>query len=159
VAGQVLTIGKFVPRAGMARCHPKDSNMNLRNSISLIIYRFRERGLEVFLLNSEEGDVWDLPQGEIPVKEDNNMIALDPVEQEDGSRREAMAVEGDWHEIPSLKAMLYEDALMLKEKIKEIHPGAYYTLKDALKKVLPHQYEFLKELKEILADRNSIRDL
>jgi hypothetical protein len=68
-------------------------------------------------------------------------------------------VEGDWHEIPSLKAMLYEDAVQLKEKLKTIEHGAFLTIKDALKGALPHQYAFLKELKDILRDRNSLRDL
>ncbi|MCB0550580.1 MAG: hypothetical protein KDD19_23625, partial [Phaeodactylibacter sp.] len=68
-------------------------------------------------------------------------------------------VEGDWHEIPSLKGMLYEDARQLKDAMKKMEGGTFFVLKEAFKKVLPHQYEFLKELKEILVDRNSIRDL
>ena len=61
------------------------------------------------------------------------MIALDPVQQEDGDLEEGWAVEGDWHEIPSLKSMLYEDAMQLKEKIKGMEKGSYMLLKDALK--------------------------
>ena len=84
---------------------------------------------------------------------------LDPVEQEGGQRQEALAVEGDGQEIPSLKNMLYEDALQLKSKLKDMEQGAYMTIKEALKNSLPHQYKFLKELKDILTDRNSVRDL
>jgi len=121
--------------------------------------------LEIFLLNSPEGDKWDLPKG--PVKADGShsllekdrFIELDPVQAGEGEREEAFAVEGEWHDIPSLKGMLYEDAIYLKDKIKEMEKGTYLTIKDALKKVLPHQYEFLKELKDILTDRNSIKDL
>jgi len=69
------------------------------------------------------------------------------------------AVEGDWHEIPSLKGMLFEDARQLKEKLVEMEKGTFFVVKEAVKKVMPHQYKFLKELKEILIDRNSIRDL
>ena len=72
---------------------------------------------------------------------------------------EAIAVEAEWHEIPSLKAMLYEDAVTIKDKLSELDQGVFVTVKDALKKVLPHQYAFLKELKDILHDRNSVRDL
>ena len=68
-------------------------------------------------------------------------------------------MEGDWHDIPSLKGMLYEDAVYLKEKVKDMEKGTYFVVKEAFKKVLPHQYEFLKELKDILTDRNSIKDL
>lgn len=142
------------------------SLMDLRKKVNLIIYRFRERGLEVFLLNDsgQEND-WAFPQGDMQDKESDQsteidrMITLDPVQQADGDLEEGWAVEGDWHEIPSLKSMLYEDAMQLKEKIKGMEKGTYMLLKDALKKVLPHQYEMLKELKDILTDRNSVKDL
>ena len=55
--------------------------------------------------------------------------------------------------------MLYEDAVQLKDKLKEVEQGTFVSIKDALKKALPHQYAFLKELKDILRDRNSLRDL
>ena len=55
--------------------------------------------------------------------------------------------------------MLYHDALEMKEKLKEIEKGGYFAVKEALKKVLPHQYKLLKELKEILVDRNSIKNI
>jgi hypothetical protein len=56
--------------------------------------------------------------------------------------------------------MLHEDAQLLKDKLKDIENGAYVTIKEALQQILPeHQYRFLKELKDILRERNSIRDL
>ena len=131
--------------------------MDLRKKVNLIIYRFREQGLEIFLLNSRDQQRWDFPKGNMSSEE--RFIELDPVEESDGNKEEAFAVEGDWHEIPSLKSMLYEDAMQLKEKLKDMEGGAYLTVKEALKKALPHQYAFLKELKDILTDRNSIRDL
>lgn len=140
--------------------------MDLRKKVNLVIYRFRERGLEVFLMNDPEvNDNWAFPQGDLAGNPADNpdeldkMIALDPVQQEDGDLEEGCAVEGDWHEIPSLKSMLYEDAMQLKEKIKDMEKGSYMVLKDALKKVLPHQYQMLKELKDILTDRNSVKDI
>ena len=140
--------------------------MDLRKKVNLIIYRFRERGLEVFMLNqSEQEDNWAFPQGDMQDEMQGNasnldkMIALDPVQEEGGELEEGWAVEGEWHEIPSLKSMIYEDAMQLKEKIKGMESGTYVLLKDALKKVLPHQYEMLKELKDVLTDRNSVKDL
>ena len=139
--------------------------MSFSKKVNIVIYRFREKGLEIFLLNSPEGDKWDLPKGPIntdgprSLREEDRLIELDPVQPEEGEREEAYAVEGEWHDIPSLKGMLYEDAIYLKGKFKEMEKGTYLTIKDALKKVLPHQYEFLKELKDILTDRNSIKDL
>lgn len=140
--------------------------MDLSKKANLIIYRLREKGLEIFLVNSDDqGENWEIPQGTLldepsqVLLQDDRLIELDPVEQESGSFEEAWAVEGDWHEIPSLKGMLYEDAKYLKDKFKEIEKGGFFAVKEALKKVLPHQYKFLKELKDILTDRNSVKDL
>ena len=138
--------------------------MSFSKKANLIIYRFREKGLEIFLLNDKE-DQWEIPQGELtPEKpqmllDEERLIELDPIERESGKKEEAWAVEGDWHDIPSLKNMLYEDAKYLKGKIKEMEKGTYISIKEAFKKVLPHQYEFLKELKDILTDRNSLKNL
>ena len=133
--------------------------MSLRKKASLIIYRFQERGLEVFL-NDSEAENYRFPEGEIgEASATDSGIELDPVEEQDGRTQEAYAFESDWHEIPSLKAMLYQDAVQLKEKLKDAEQGAFVGIKDALKNALPHQYAFLKELKDILSDRNSLRDL
>ena len=137
--------------------------MNFREKANLIIYRFRERGLEIFLINDEEN--WEIPNGKLrneapqDLIEEDKLIELDAVKQENGEMEEAWAVEGDWHEIPSLKGMLYEDALELKEKLKSMDNGAFFVVKEAIKKVLPHQYAFLKELKDTLVERNSTKDM
>ena len=138
--------------------------MSLSKKASLIIYRFREKGLEVLLINDEE-DKWEIPERSSGLEkpqvllDEERLIELDPTEAENGTKEEAWAIEGDWHEIPSLKNMLYEDARYLKNKFKEMEKGTYISIKEAFKKVLPHQYAFLKELKEILRDRNSLKNL
>jgi hypothetical protein len=140
--------------------------MNLKKKASLIIYRFQAKGLEIFLLNpEEEEDHWGFLQGTLeepnPAKpaDQGKFIELNPVVGENDQMEEAWAVEGDWHDIPSLKAMLCEDALQLKEKLQTMEIGAYLSLKEVLKKALPHQYQFIKELKDILMDRHSVTDL
>lgn len=140
--------------------------MSLSKKINLIIYRFRERGLEIFLVNDPaNAESWSIPEGSMqesgnqPRMQQDKFIELDPVQQDDGKTQEAYAVEGEWHDIPSLKGMLLEDAMHLKEKIKELDKGTFFAFKEAFKKVLPHQYQFLKELKDILVDRNSVKDL
>ncbi len=139
--------------------------MDISKKIHLIIYRFREKGLEVFLLNGTE-DEWKLPiesreelSGRTKFFDEDKLIELDPVHQEGGRKDEAWAIEGDWHEIPSLKAMLYEDAKSIGEKLDVLETGSYVMVKEAFKKVMPQQYKFLKELKDILTDRNSVKDL
>ena len=127
--------------------------MGLRKKARLIIYRFRERGLEVFL--TQQSDEWGLPEGDLHT-DNPDLIALEPA----ADREEAVAVEGDWHEIPSLKQMLYEDAGEIKERLKELESGTFLTIKDALKNRLsPGQVQFLRELLEVVTDRNSVRDI
>jgi predicted NUDIX family NTP pyrophosphohydrolase len=140
--------------------------MNLSKKAKLIIYRFREKGLEIFLVNPDEsGEQWIIPESEVDgdksrlLMEEERLIELDPVTPESGNPEEAVAMEGDWHEIPSLKGMLFEDAQALKNKLKEMDQGTFFDVKEAFKKVLPHQYNFLKELKDILVDRNSVKDI
>ncbi|NJB85200.1 hypothetical protein GGR26_000945 [Lewinella marina] len=127
--------------------------MGLRKKARLIIYRFRERGLEVFL--TQQSEQWGLPGGDLNM-DSPDLIELEPADD----REEAVAVEGDWHEIPSLKQMLYEDAGELKERLKEIESGTFLTVKEALKSHLtPGQVQFLRELVEVVTDRNSVRDI
>jgi hypothetical protein len=135
--------------------------MSLRKKVHLIIYRFREQGLEVFLTPDQREQGLSFLEGEMADNEaQQQFIELDAVAgDQEGRLEEAVAVEGDWHEIPSLKAMLQEDAYQLKEKLKSVENGAFLSIKDALKSALPHQYAFLKELRDILTDRNSLRDL
>ncbi len=145
--------------------------MGLRKKASLIIYRFAEKGLEVFLqstkneLNDTE---WHLPESDIdrpdmdPIQSDR-MIELDPVAQDNGNVNRAWAVEGEWHDIPTFCNMMVNDMREVKEKIIKKIPvpeaGSFINVKDAFKKVLPHQYELIKELKDILIDRNSTKNI
>lgn len=142
--------------------------MALVKNASLIIYRFAEKGLEIFLVN-EKSDHWDLPKRPLdeadPKKliEEERIIALEPVIEE-GEQVMGIAVESDWHEIPSLKSMVKEDVHFVKEQIKQIIPdmmekGTYFAVKEAFKRVMPHQYEMLKELKDTLTERNSVTNM
>ena len=145
--------------------------MALLDKANLIIYRIREKGLEVFLVNPNKenpsNEAWTLPQGKIndPAKaiallQKDQTFELDPVENVKGEAENAIAVEGDWHDIPSLKSLIREDAHFMKDTIKQMIPdleqrGTYFAIKEAFKKVLPNQYEFLSELKDIIRDKNS----
>lgn len=137
--------------------------MNIPEKSNLIIYRIGEKGLEVFLVNAGEvQDQWTIPQGtidQLPDFEADMVIELDPVEQEDGLFEQAYAVEGDWHNIPSMKSILKHDMAFMKHTLKKMVPdmmskGTFFAVKEAFKKVMPHQYKMLKELKEIIIDRN-----
>ena len=142
--------------------------MKNNKSSSLFIYRTREKGLEIFL--QKDGENWQLPEQSIaaeqaiPLPNDDKFIALDPVQAEDGKVGEGIAVEGDWHDIPSLKSLMLQDVKFVKKQIDLMIPdalekGAFFAVKEAFKRVLPHQYEMLKELKDIITDRNSVNGI
>lgn len=145
--------------------------MSVLDKVCLIIYRYAEKGLEIFLLNNDDEDnpVWSIPQSEMPkhlhqspLKHDPGLIELDPVVK-DGQPCRGVAVEGDWHDIPSMRSLVKQDVAYVKDKVKAVVPelekGTYMAVKDAFKKVLPHEYHLLKELKEVLTDRNLVKYL
>jgi hypothetical protein len=68
--------------------------MGLRKKVNLIIYRFRERGLEVFL--TRQSDEWGLPGGDLQADNQSDLIELEPT----ADQEEAVAVEGDWPRPP-----------------------------------------------------------
>lgn len=137
--------------------------MNVLDQARLIIYRVNKKGLEIFLINPD-GEKWELPKTRLESENpEKTIILLDPVEAEDGQLENALAVEGDWHDIPSIREMIKEDVHIIKDHLLQIMPeldkGAYFAVKEAFKKLLPEQYAFLKELKDILLDRNQVNSI
>lgn len=128
----------------------------------MIIYRCHETGLEVFLVNTDFDDSWRIPFEEIAKysDDDQRMINLGPVESEDGTLVNAVAVEGDWHDIPSIRKLIKGDINIVTSKVKYIaDKGAFFAMKEAFKKVLPNEYQMLHELKEILTARNLLSNI
>lgn len=147
-------------------------SMKVLDKVRLVVYRVHEKGLEIFLVNSEKDqkkELFTLSGGEDTAaflesinKTGLKTIALDPVADHRGGKVSAFAVEGDWHDIPSIRALLKEDVNIVKSKIKEMvadEHGAYVLVKDAFKKVLPYEYSILKELKEILTEKNVVQNI
>lgn len=138
--------------------------MSVLDSARVIIYRFHEKGLEIFLVNSDlenDPDIWKLPKGNLsvgPKSSYENSIQLDSQKDESGMEIKTLAVEGEWHDIPSLRGMLKHDMKLVKSKLIEVAPemekGGFFAVKEAFKKVMPDEYKALKELKSILRDRN-----
>lgn len=142
--------------------------MQKDDKTNLLIYRHGKEGLEVFLVNDEDNQgQWSMPKGNADQAKAISLsaeeaIELDPVEEVDGVFEQAYAVEADWHDIPSIKSILKHDAKFMKKTIKQMVPdmmskGAFVAVKEAFKKVLPHQYKQIKELKEILIEKNSTK--
>lgn len=137
--------------------------MSIIDLARLVIYRFHEKGMEVFLINSDlknDPDVWKLPPMDITKLTDGAQDDFIEVEV-DGER--LIAVEGDWHNIPSIKGLIRHDVKVVKNLVKETIPGAekgaFFAMKETVKKVMPQQYKALKELKDILIESNSIRNI
>ncbi len=136
--------------------------MNTTDKVRYIIYRCHEKGLEVFLINPEldkDKDLWRLPSGYLESSKLANGIELDGLRDHNGQDIKTIAVEADWHQIPSIRGIIKHDVKRLKSKIKKISglEGCNYLhVKDALKQVMPQEYKVLKELKDIIVDRNMV---
>ncbi|NJK82639.1 MAG: hypothetical protein HC912_01325 [Saprospiraceae bacterium] len=137
----------------------------MKNTSNLFIYRVNDNGLEVFMMKKGD-EYWELPTGDIAtvraiaLEKNAQIIELDPVEDnEEGIFEQAYAVEADWHDIPSLKSILLHDLMFVTDTVKKMVPdmmerGTFVAVKEAFKRVLPKRYQQLKELKDILTDRN-----
>lgn len=142
--------------------------MSVLNTVKLIIYRVHEKGLEVFLVNNEgtESEKWDMPEGKVKEKlqtTDEDVILLDPIEEEDGRVIKAVAIEGDWHDLPSIRKLVSDDVEFVKSRIKSYLPdmekGMFFAVKDAFSCVVPRNNVFIKELVEIISEKNLTRNI
>ena len=131
--------------------------------VRLVVYRCHEKGLEVFLLNDhlkDDVDIWGLPQAERnKLKEmfaDGKYIELDAINDEHGNTIKTYAIEADWHEIPSLRGMIKHDVKLVKYAMDK---GAYFCFKEVFKRVLPNEYKAIKELKDLILDRNLLLNI
>ena len=148
--------------------------MGVFDKMRILIYRYHEKGLEIFLIEpklASDVNAWKLPQSDVEklhvpafgFEESDSVIQLEPVQDEHNTTHHTIAVEGDWHDIPSIRGMIKHDFRRVKSKVKEVLPdveqGAYVAAKDIIKKVLPHEYAAIRELKDILLDRNSVSNI
>ncbi len=139
--------------------------MKVLDHVRLIVYRFHEKGLEILMIKRDH-DKWVLPSG-AQISLDNlrsdEIIELQAQTDSDGQPIKAVAIEGDWHEIPSIRGLIKQDIHLVKARLKELIPelenGTYLAIKDAFKRLMPREYALLKELKDILLDRNLVRNI
>jgi len=138
--------------------------MELLDKVRVIVYRYNQKGLEIFLMPSEEecacGECLKLadPKGFELDLTNKNVIELESAQEVDGQMIKTIAIEGEWHDIPSIRKMIKKDIKLVKHTIKEMIPGiekgAFFAVKEAVKQVMPAEYKAVKELKDILLDRN-----
>lgn len=138
--------------------------MSILDFARLVVYRFHEKGLEVFLIkNNLESDpeVWKLP--DLDMERLRKYQNADEYIELNIEGEKLIAIEGDWHNIPSIRGLLKHDVKVVKSLVKEAVPGidkgAFVAFKESVKKLMPKEYNALKELKEILIESNSLRNL
>lgn len=142
--------------------------MSVIDKVRFLVYRVHEKGLEIFLLNSGENqDILEMPEMDIKDSSDredkSQFINLEPIKTKDGRTVKAVAIEGDWHDLPSIRKMFFKDVNTIKSKIKSYLPvvesGTFVHVKDAVSKVIPGENHFIEELKEILAEKNATKNM
>ncbi|MDX1478095.1 MAG: hypothetical protein R3301_10360 [Saprospiraceae bacterium] len=135
--------------------------MHVLDKVRVIVYRWHEKGLEVFLENTDFDDSWRIPFEQIAKYDldENNpyVISLGLMEDEDGTMVNTVAIQGDWHDIPSLRKLIKGDLDLVTSKAKYlVDRGAFFAVKETFKKVLPNEYKVLHDLKDILIARNMV---
>ncbi len=141
--------------------------MSVLNRFRLVVYRLHETGIEIFLVNTnltEDENFWRFPLSKTQfeeLKQNKDVIELDAINAGDANELKGVALEGDWHDIPSIRQIMKHDIHTVGTKVKEVknelENGSFVTLKEAFKRVLPDEYKMLKELKEVLLEKNSVK--
>lgn len=147
----------------------KKNSTKILNKVRVIVYRINQKGLEIFLMPTlpeiRKGvgfiDVPMKQQQELNAVFSQNIIELEDIKTENGEQLKTIAVEGEWHDIPSIRKIIKSDIRIVKDTIKDMVPGiehgTFFAVKEAVKEVMPEEYKALKELKEIILDRNSAK--
>lgn len=128
----------------------------MKEKIAMLLYRYTGHELQVFLLKGvdEKGN----SRFRLPVLQDKELL------KNMKTKKNQLAIELD----PLTRQGIVERALALEEELREdVHKfidisekeGIYVAVKEAFKKIMPHQYIFLKELQEVLRERDLMRHI
>jgi len=150
-----------------------------KQSAGLLLYRWTERGMEVFLVHpggpfwaKKDLGAWSIPKGEYTGDEeplaaarrefeeetsfaiDGEFIELGTVRQAGGKLVSAWAVEGDC-DPANLRSNLCQIEWPARSgrmiDIPEVDRGAWLSLREARERILPGQAPFLDRLEENFA--------
>ncbi len=153
-----------------------------KQSAGLVMYRYRDGILEVFLAHPggpfwarKDLGAWTIPKGEYGPDETpveaarrefgeetacpsaGDLIALTPLRQRSGKVISAWAFAGDCDPAASRSntfMMEWPPGSGQQREFPEVDRAAWFTLEEAKRKILPGQAGFLEELEQILAKRN-----
>lgn len=142
-----------------------------KTSAGLLLYRYRDGALEVFLVHPggpfwarKDDGAWSIPKGEFEPEEDplaaakrefteetgfpvaGDFIALPPLKQPSGKIVHAWAIQGDCD-----PALLRSNTFTLKGKtFPEVDRAGWFGLEAAQQKILPGQAGFLDQIRRLL---------
>ena len=145
-----------------------------KQSAGLLVYRFRGKEIEVFLVHpggpfwkNKDNGAWSIPKGEFSEDEDplaaairemeeetgyhakGNFIPLTPVTQKSGKRVLAWAVEGDpdpGHITSNTFETEWPPRSGKKQAFPEVDRAAWFSPAEAKEKINPAQVAFINEL-------------
>lgn len=111
--------------------------------------------------SADREELWALYQSRLAEEPQGNPMIELGVSEEGGVQ--AFAIEADWHDLPRVRKMLQSDIELVTEavasRLPDLEGSAYVLAKEAIKKLMPQEYALLKELKEIILDRNTLKNL
>ena len=145
-----------------------------KRSAGLLIYRWRERGLEVFLVHpggplwaKKDFGAWSIPKGEYSAEEDplaaarrefaeetgmkvdGDFVELGTIRQAGGKLVTAWALEGDFDAdrlVSNLVEMQWPPRSGRIVEFPEVDRGAWFTVSEARERMLASQRELLERL-------------
>lgn len=154
-------------------------------SAGILLYRFSERTLEVFLIHpggpywrNKDAGAWSIPKGlledgddelsaarrefheETGSAVDGEFIPLTPLRQPSGKIVHAFAVEGDIDAsaiVSNLFPMEWPPRSGKMQEFPEVDRGGWFALDEARRKILTGQRGFIEELERRLADAQAKR--
>ena len=154
--------------------------MTRKESAGIVLYRYRDSTLEIFLVHpggpfwkNKDHGAWSIPKGEFDTREDplqaarrefheetgcsvdGSFIALRPVRQAGGKMVHAWAVEGDF-EAESIRSnsftLEWPPRSGQRKDFLEVDRAGWFSLELAREKILKGQLMLLDELQRILND-------
>ena len=154
-----------------------------KQSAGILLYRFQEGEMQVFLIHpggpfwvKKDDGAWSIPKGEFQSEEEDalaaskrefieetgysiegNFIPLSAVKQKGGKVVTAFAVEGDC-DASTIKSNEFEIEWPPKSGKKKSFPeadrAAWFSVKDARKKILQSQLPLIDQLQQVVMAKN-----
>lgn len=139
--------------------------MSIKEQVNLILFRYAEQGLEVYMEETEDKRL-TLPyassvntESNINIEHITGSALSNKIIDENQGSSSFIAIELDSTMRQTIQQGDEEWKILLRKLITGNQSSKYVAFKELFKSVLPDEYKLLKEFKDILTDRNSVRDI